>query len=266
MVDSDLEDESSDFSLAAKPRVAATTAMPPKKRGRPAGSVNKVTKPAQKSASRRTSGRLAAAAADEIQESPQALSDRSNQQNARGRRKTAKDTTPDAEDKPKPTRGRPRTTKAAAKPADVEHEDEDTIADDAPSQPPPPKVRGRPGRNPAAAKTEIPETQLPTEMDVDEEEPDELDELPSRPSSGSSNAPVRGTAFSPVKSQRPADMDMSDSTLRRRLGELTKKHEALEAKYRQLQEVGTKEAERNFDRFKKQADERAQSESTPHQL
>lgn len=62
------------------------------------------------------------------------------------------------------------------------------------------------------------------------------------------------------------DVDMSDPSLRRRLGELTKKYDALEAKYRQLQEVGTKEAERNFDRLKKQADERAQSESALFQL
>lgn len=259
MVDSDLEDESSDLSLAVKSRVAATTIMAPKKRGRPAGSTNKVTKPAQKSTSCRTSGRLAAAAAEEIQQSPQALSDGSNEQ-----RTGTKDTTPDVEEKPK--RGRPRTTKAATKSTDIEHENEAAVIHDAPPQPSVPSTRGRPGRKPASAKTEIPETQLPNAMDVDEEGPDELEELPSRPSSGSSNVTARGSASSPLKSQPAADADMNDSALRRRLGELTRKHEALETKYRQLQEVGTREAERNFDRFKKQADERAQSESTSGQL
>ncbi|MBE3044452.1 hypothetical protein IMZ48_18160 [Candidatus Bathyarchaeota archaeon] len=265
MVDSDLEDESSDLFLAVKPRVPATATMPPKKaRGRPPGTANKVTKPAQKTTSGRSSGRLADAVADEIQETPEAL-EKNNQPKGRGRRKAAKDATPEEEEKPKPTRGRPRATKAAAKPAAIEHEDEDTLSYDTPPQPPAPKPRGRPGRKPAAVKTEIPETQMPEEMDLDDEEHDELEELPSRPSSGSSNAPARGAAPSSVKNQRDVDVDMSDLSLRRRLGDLTKKHEALEAKYRQLQEVGTREAERNFDRFKKQADERAQSESALRQ-
>lgn len=302
MVDSDLEDDLSDFSVAAKPRVAATPTMPPKKRGRPAGSTNKITKPAQKSTSHRSSGRIAAAAAAEIQETPQAPID---QPKGRARQNAAPDTVPDTAEKPKPTRGRPRGAKAAAKPADAEPEEEDSFAQDATLQQPAPKPRGRPGRKPAAAKTEIletqqpeddtiahdstpqkpepkptgrpgrkpaaakaeiPATQLPEEMDVDEEGHGELEDLPPPPSSGSSNAPFRGAVPSSVKSQRVADVDMSDPSLRRRLGELTKKYEALEAKYRQLQEVGTKEAERNFDRFKKQADERAQSESAIHQL
>ncbi|CAI4219871.1 unnamed protein product [Parascedosporium putredinis] len=54
-------------------------------------------------------------------------------------------------------------------------------------------------------------------------------------------------------------MDTSDVSLRRKLGELSKKHEILESKYRHLQEVGAREAERNFDRLRKQAEERAQT-------
>lgn len=302
MVDSDLEDDLSDFSVATKPRVAATPTMPPKKRGRPAGSANKVTKPAQKSTSHRSSGRLAAAAAAEIQETPQAPSD---QLKGRGRRKEDQDTVPDIAEKSKPARGRPRGAKAATKPMDVEKEDgiliaqhatpqqptpklkgrpgrkaaaaktdipetqqpeDDTIAHDATPQQPAPKTRGRPGRKPAAAKVEIPATELPKGMDIDEEEHDELEQLPPRPSSGSSNAPGRGAVPSSVRSQRVVDVDMGDPSLRRRLSELTEKYETLEGKYRQLQEVGTKEAERNFDRFKKQAGERAQSEPAFHQL
>lgn len=47
-----------------------------------------------------------------------------------------------------------------------------------------------------------------------------------------------------------------DPELRRKLGELTQKYEALELKYRDLREVAVKEAERNFDRLRKQSEER----------
>lgn len=50
--------------------------------------------------------------------------------------------------------------------------------------------------------------------------------------------------------------DASDVSLRRRLGDLTKKYDGLEMRHRDLREVGVKEAERNFDRLRKQADER----------
>ncbi|KAK3503064.1 chromosome segregation protein Csm1/Pcs1-domain-containing protein [Neurospora crassa] len=47
-----------------------------------------------------------------------------------------------------------------------------------------------------------------------------------------------------------------DPELRRKLGELTQKYEALELKYKDLREVAVKEAERNFDRLRKQSEER----------
>ena len=46
-------------------------------------------------------------------------------------------------------------------------------------------------------------------------------------------------------------------TLRRRLGELTKSHAALEARYRDLRDIAARDAEINFDRLRKQTDERA---------
>lgn len=263
MVDSDVEDEFSDFTVAIKPRVAPTTAMPPKKaRGRPAGSTNKVTKPAQKSTLRRTSGRLAASVADEIQGTSQASPERSNPQTGRERRKDVTDTAPNPDERPKPMRGRPRATKRAEKPADIGYEDEDTIASNTEPKPPVPQPRRRLCRKPTAAKADISATQVPEEMDMDggKEEIDELEEsLPESSASDNSHASARGTIPSSDRGQPAVDMGTSDSSLRRRLGELTKKHETLEAKYRQLQDVGTREAERNFDRFKKQADERAQS-------
>lgn len=46
----------------------------------------------------------------------------------------------------------------------------------------------------------------------------------------------------------------SDSTLRRKLGEITKKYESLESKYKNLKEVGVVEASANVERFRKQCE------------
>ena len=48
----------------------------------------------------------------------------------------------------------------------------------------------------------------------------------------------------------------SDPNLRRKLGDITNKYAALETRYRNLREVGIKEAEANFERLKKTTDER----------
>lgn len=56
---------------------------------------------------------------------------------------------------------------------------------------------------------------------------------------------------------RTLDIDTDEGSARRRLGELTKKYEVLEARHKDLQEIGVKAAERNFDRLKRQADETA---------
>jgi hypothetical protein len=54
--------------------------------------------------------------------------------------------------------------------------------------------------------------------------------------------------------------DGSDATIRRKLGDLTRKYESLEARHRELRQVGVVEAERNFERLQKQADESAAGE------
>jgi hypothetical protein len=48
-----------------------------------------------------------------------------------------------------------------------------------------------------------------------------------------------------------------DPALRRKLGEMTKKLDALETRYRNLREIGIKEATTNFDQLRTQSDERA---------
>lgn len=70
----------------------------------------------------------------------------------------------------------------------------------------------------------------------------------------------RGRAGSASEAER------SDPALRRKLGEITKKYENLDVKYRDLRELGVKEAERNFERLKKQGEERTKGNSNSRYL
>lgn len=53
------------------------------------------------------------------------------------------------------------------------------------------------------------------------------------------------------------DQRLDDSSMRRKLGDLTRKYESLESRHRDLRDVGVAEAERNFDKLRKQADDNA---------
>ena len=58
-----------------------------------------------------------------------------------------------------------------------------------------------------------------------------------------------------------SDTERSDPALRRKLGEITKKYENLNVKYQDLREIGLKEAERNFERYRKQSEEKTVGKS-----
>jgi len=284
LVESDSEDglNGNAFGIAKPAAIAkgaskqrAGNAMAPAaKTARGRQPANKVTKPAQpkKASTRRNNGQLAAAIEEAAEEeSRTALVEKSS----------------NAQPKAAP-RGR---KKAAAAPAEEEEED-DVVMEDAPEEPAtkPRVARGRPkkviaadepkeaakptrrapvGRK-AATKvelvvpeeedmTEIPETQPPGAYPGDSEEgggdDDQLEDLPA-------SDPVEKTRQIPSSpSKRPlyssSSEGGSDPALRRRLGDMTQKYESLERKYLDLKEVAVREAERNFDRLKKQTDERA---------
>lgn len=173
--------------------------------------------------------------------------------------------------KPKAARGRPRA-KAAKLSDESSHQEK-------PDQVPQPSKRGRKPKSPALLSpvlAEVPETQQPepeipeTQFDEDQDESmgdDHVDELPlprySR-SAVSSAQPLRyyNAPFGTSRHQvAGSDSELNDPSLRRRIGDLTRKCENLEAKYRNLHEIGIKEAERNYDRLKKQGEERAESRS-----
>jgi hypothetical protein len=64
---------------------------------------------------------------------------------------------------------------------------------------------------------------------------------------------LRNPQDSPRKRKLGADSEQGgDPELRRRLGELTKKHDALEIKYRNLREIGIVEANANIEKLRKQ--------------
>jgi hypothetical protein len=59
-----------------------------------------------------------------------------------------------------------------------------------------------------------------------------------------------------------SDTERIDPALRRKLGDITKKYENLNVKYQDLREIGLKEAERNFERLKKQSEEKTAGKPT----
>ncbi|KAK3944782.1 chromosome segregation protein Csm1/Pcs1-domain-containing protein [Diplogelasinospora grovesii] len=268
-----------------------------------AAPANKVTKQAPKKATatttRRGSGRLAAAVEQAVEDSTGDSNAPAKKPAARGRRgKKAQEeeetegdsimvdasaalASPpgtDADDKaakPKTTRGRPKRA--------LQQEEEVKEVPD--SQPPTKPARAPRGRKPAAAKKgdaalkpeetmEIPETQPPQEpeeMQIDleevEEEEEQVEDLPVRHSSLDSAAGRARVQAASSPTKRPplydSSLDGGDVTLRRRLGEMTQKYESLEQKYRDLRDIAVREAEKNFDRLRKQSEEKS---ATANQL
>ena len=266
-------------------------------RGRPASSGvkgAKVTKPAPaaSSSTRRGSGRIAAIRQVADRE---ALSDKTNRLDTNKKSRTAgkggklalvtagaaddsimtvdsdmADYAPAAEPATAAVpKGRGRPPKAAKAAAATERM-EDDMSDDLAVVEQPPK-RGRPRVGSVQPSTRrprdmvIPETQQPGEdvdFDLDEGMADDVavEEFvqPNRPSA---TAASRRAAAAQVPSDSAAE---SDTALRRRLGEATLRCESLKMKYRDLREIGVKEAERNFERLKKQGEDRANGERRHH--
>ncbi|EFX03447.1 chromosome segregation protein [Grosmannia clavigera kw1407] len=111
-------------------------------------------------------------------------------------------------------------------------------------------------------------TQLTDSMDIDEKADDETTmhaqtEAPPATSQAGFQSPMRRSqpAQRPSSALRGKGVAVSsepsgDAAVRRRLGDLTKKHDSLEVRFQNLRDVGVKEAERNFERLKRQGDER----------
>lgn len=123
-----------------------------------------------------------------------------------------------------------------------------------------------PSIEPQHAQKIVPETQE-RPMDLDEsgfpEDGDAEDEIPQSVFRQSSNRVSNSRQPQPFFSRRRAgsasetDRAAGDPATRRRLGEITKKLENVDIKYRNLREIGLKEAEANFEKLKEQSESRA---------
>lgn len=113
----------------------------------------------------------------------------------------------------------------------------------------------------------IPETQQSL-MDVDHSNTSEVDgggtePKPQSPARTTSRKRLDSARSQPQMAKKQAgntsdtERGGNDPATRRRLGDLTQKLETLDLKYRNLREVGIKEAEANFERLKKQSEERS---------
>lgn len=135
-----------------------------------------------------------------------------------------------------------------------------------------------PSKPPRPAKKEIPETQpdpLPEVMDVDEGNgPDPVENEPApkyaaaRPASSlkrdhrSVSRSRQDTAMPSrrVRAGSASDNERgNDPSLRRKLQEMTQKFESLQLKYNNLRDIGVKQAEANFDKFKSGVDEKTKA-------
>ena len=111
----------------------------------------------------------------------------------------------------------------------------------------------------------IPETQ-PAPMDIDTSvfpEEDNEDAVPQSVFRPTVNVPLSSRVRQAPAARRRAgsasdtERTATDPALRRKLGDLTKKFENLDLKYRNLREVGIKEAEANFERLKTTSEAKA---------
>ncbi|OTB03317.1 hypothetical protein M426DRAFT_321886 [Hypoxylon sp. CI-4A] len=275
-------DDELDDILAGE--TVAITKMPTTRKGRTAAA-NKVTKPTQAATRGKAATTAKASTRKALADKPANVQEMAPK--GKGRKRPATEeippTTEDnvdessvAEDaKPKGGRGRPRAAKAAK----ISNEEDISNA----SQPEPAAAPvAKRGRKPKAkantpppgpeipetqpADNEIPETQAVETTELSIEENEQVEDLPPYNQARSSSVQRLQTHSVLGSSRRtvPAsDSELHDPLMRRRVGDLTRKYENLEAKYRDLREIGVKEAEHNYDRLKKQTEEKA---NTANQL
>lgn len=276
----DLVDLDSDDGFGAPISVSKIgNKMPIARKPSGRAAANRVQKPESKTVTRRAGAKKATAAETEIErlalpdgstnERPKGTRGRKAKQFAEDRDEPAEDllATPPGSDEParkKGARGRPK--KEAVIPDSVQKKHAPAAA-----------KRGRKVTKteepllPEDELSEIPETQEAEDlMDVDGEEQDQVENLPtfSRFSAPPSARRIGSYHLPTSASKRPnsSSEHESDPSTRRRLGEITKKYEALEAKYKDLKHVAVTEAEKTFDRLKKTSEEKAQSTQRLHYM
>lgn len=287
LIDSDSEDAQFVDAMPTPDSAAENRAPGKKARGRPKMAPAKVTK--VKAPSRRTSGRLTAKAKTNPTATSKSkrpvLADKTNQQYA-SETEEVEDFDPDddvdmggqdmegsvvAVKQAKPKTTKKKATAAGSGKAAKEISTTNNSIDATPEAP---LAQSRALKKRGPSKKEIAadvspeqvvmETQVPPmDMDADAEEDEIVEKTITKTAHNASRARSNSRHRQPSLQRRRArsasDTERNDPALRRKLGEVTKKYENLHLKYQDLREIGLKEAERNFERLKKQSEERTKS-------
>lgn len=130
----------------------------------------------------------------------------------------------------------------------------------------PVKPRGRQRKPDLAEETVIPDSQNPTsDVLVDEVQPSDKRSSISSPLKSLMNGERPGRKRPTVTFADTVEKASSDPELRRKLGDMTKKYETLELKYRNLREIGVVEANANFEKIRKQCESATTGKSLTEQ-
>jgi hypothetical protein len=128
----------------------------------------------------------------------------------------------------------------------------------------PAKGRGRQRRSDPLEDTVIPDSQHPTSFgdDATADEPESAGKRPHvvSPLKSLTNGERPGRKR-PTVTFADTEKTSSDPDLRRKLGDMTKKYETLEVKYRNLREIGIVEANTNFEKLRKQCESATNGEN-----
>lgn len=293
LMGSDSEDDHLAEDKMSKNQSEATTAAK-KVRGRPKAAPSKVVK--KKAPARRTSGRLNGKATPEP--SPQAkkgkramLENKINRQKDAEKEVEQTDETGDVtmEDvvsgdeldakviavKEVKTKGAKKAAAARGRAAKAVVPEPDVAEEIVP----PVSKKGRPGRKgkgkeqeesvaehqspeKVIQETQVPEEEEETEILEDVEQEDNIPEVKKKETRPYNDSRRRQMSVSRHRAGSASDTERNEPAVRRRLGELSKKLENVEGKYQDLREVGVKEAEKIFDRYKKAAEEKTKGKKT----
>jgi hypothetical protein len=120
-------------------------------------------------------------------------------------------------------------------------------------------LKRQPSAEPKQRNDIIQETQRST-VDMDDYGDEDVEEPTPKPIGRYTGVPraasqTRQTSVPRRRAGSASDTERNDPAIRRKLGEMTKKLENLDLKYRNIREVGIKEAEHNFEKLKRQSEE-----------
>ncbi|KAG9231215.1 chromosome segregation protein Csm1/Pcs1-domain-containing protein [Amylocarpus encephaloides] len=267
LIDSDLEDELlGRCDTKSTSRILPATEQTIKKgRGRPKIAPMKVTK--SQASARRSSGRLEAKGKKPVARRGRrpALADKTNQQDAQETEEVDEFAKGDVvmEDvvveesvvMAKTVEGAAGRRKAPSKSVPVV-EIKKSLE----------KPKSRPGRKKAVSKQQLNEDPCPEKVILESQVPEiEIDasmmDIIEESVAATAHNAKAGSRYVQHSVQRrragsTSDTERGDPSLRRKLGDMTKKYDALHIKYQDLREIGVKEAERTYDRLKKQCEEK----------